>query len=142
MLEEQNGYSSAEYDVVTPTLPGHDIHRRSIFSTGSAPLSSNRRFAKAQAAQLSVPPAMFEDYYALSRLMTAKTLRNLITAGDQEDTRLLRGMGHFHHHFRNSTLRIHDGARHGLPLAQPPGVQRVPAAVAQVDQANLTMSHC
>lgn len=33
MWEEQIGYFSAEYDVVTPTLPGHDNHRRSVFST-------------------------------------------------------------------------------------------------------------
>lgn len=106
---------------------------------------------------------MFEEYYALSRLMTAKTLRNLITAnfsfsvppeilvasrpvllmaGDREDTRLLRGMEHFHHHFRNSTLRIHDGARHGLPLAQPPVFNESLQRWLRWTQANLSMPHC
>jgi pimeloyl-ACP methyl ester carboxylesterase len=83
---------------------------------------------------------MFEDYYALSRSISARTVRNLIyanfsftvpapvrassrpvllMAGDREDARLLRGMESLHSKFPNSTLRIHHGSGHGLPLAQP-----------------------
>jgi pimeloyl-ACP methyl ester carboxylesterase len=112
----------------------------SLVAAGSARLSRNRRFAKAQAAQLSVPSAMFEDYYALSRSISARTVRNLIyanfsftvpapvrassrpvllMAGDREDALLLRGMESLHSKFPNSTLRIHHGSGHGLPLAQP-----------------------
>jgi pimeloyl-ACP methyl ester carboxylesterase len=199
---------SPDFTVLTPVLPGHDTHARSVFSThleaaeavarqvglaeqprpvtvigfslggqtavqlaasypnlvnrlvvvssllqpwggagalglvaaGAAPLSRNRRFAKAQAAELSVPPALFEEYYALSRSISARTVRNLIRAnfsfivpatvrassrpvllmaGDREDARLLRGMESLHTEFPNSTLHIHHGAGHGLPLAGP-----------------------
>ncbi|WP_458779647.1 alpha/beta fold hydrolase [Arthrobacter sp. D3-16] len=150
MWKAQIADFSAEYDVVTPTLPGHDIHRPSVFSThkqaaeavacqvgllehprpvtvvgfslggqtaiqltasypqlvdrlvvvssllrpwrgagalgllaaGSAPLSRNRRFAKAQAAQLSIPPSMVKDYYTF---FNGRGLLHLVPADDRRD---------------------------------------------------------
>lgn len=208
MWAEQVDYFSPGYNVLTPTLPGHDTSRRSVFSThvqaaeavaqqvglleqsrpvtvigfslggqtaiqlaasypqlvhrlvvvssllrpwpgagalsllaaGSAPLSRSRRFASAQAAQLSIPAPMLERYYALSRSMSAKSLRNLIyanfsfsvpaealmasrpvllMAGNREDGRLLRGMERLQPQLPNCFLQVHHGVRHGMPLAQP-----------------------
>lgn len=94
----------------------------------------------AQAAQLSVPEASFDDYYALSRSMSARTLRWLIEAnfsfrvpdsvlasgrpallmaGDREEARLLNGMKNTQTTVRNSAMQIHQGVGHGMPLAQP-----------------------
>ncbi len=110
-----------------------------FLAAASAPLSKSRRFARAQAAQLSVPDVSFEDYYALSRSMSARTLRRLIQAnfsfavpdevlcssrpvllmaGNKEEARLLRGMEDLHSKVRNSSLQVHDGVGHGMPLAQ------------------------
>jgi pimeloyl-ACP methyl ester carboxylesterase len=110
-----------------------------LIAAASAPLSQNRRFARAQAAQLELPTARFEDYYALSKAISASTLRRLIQAnfsfavpekvldstrpvllmaGNKEETRLLRGMEYFQSKFRNSSLQIHEGAGHGMPFAQ------------------------
>lgn len=110
-----------------------------LIAAAAAPLSRNRRFARAQAAQLSVPAARFEDYYALSRSISIPTLRRLIQAnfsfavpdrvldstrpvllmaGNMEATPLLRGMEYFQSKFRNSSLQIHKGVGHGMSLAQ------------------------
>jgi pimeloyl-ACP methyl ester carboxylesterase len=207
MWEAQTAYFSRGYTVLTPTLPGHHLHRQSSFTShadaaeavagevglldlsfvtvigfslggqtaiqlaaaypdhvqrlvvvssllrpwpgagvigliaaATTPLSRSRRFARAQAAQLSIPAARFEDYYALSRSISAPTLRRLIQAnfsfavpgevldstrpvllmaGNKEEPRLLRGMEYFQPKFRNSSLQIHEGVGHGMPLAQP-----------------------
>jgi len=110
-----------------------------FLAAASAPLSKTRRFARVQAAQLSVPEGSFEDYYALSRSMSAPTLRRLIQAnfsfavpdkvlsssrplllmaGNKEPARLLRGMEDLHSKVRNSSLQVHEGVGHGMPLAQ------------------------
>ena len=111
-----------------------------LLAAGSAPLSRSRRFAAAQAAQLGLPGNMFENYYALSRSMSAQTLRHLIQAnfsfsvppevlesprpvllmaGDKEEAGLVRGMEHYSSAFRNCTFQVHAGVGHGMPLAQP-----------------------
>ncbi|WP_458779648.1 alpha/beta fold hydrolase [Arthrobacter sp. D3-16] len=61
----------------------------------------------------------------------------LLLAGEREDPRLLRGMERFHHQFRNSTLRLHEGARHGLPLAQPREFNESLRRVAPIDETGL-----
>lgn len=208
MWADQTAHFSADYSVLTPTLPGHHLHDPSSFSThaeaakevaretgllglsrpvtvigfslggqtatqlaalypdhverlvvvsslmspwpgatvfgvlaaASAPLSRSRCFARVQAAQLAVPAEMFDDYYALSRSISARTLRRLIQAnfsfsvpdevlsspipallmaGDKEETRLVRAMEDVHSKVRNSSLQIHPGVGHGMPLAQP-----------------------
>lgn len=111
-----------------------------LLAAGSAPLSRSRRFAAAQAAQLGIPGNMFENYYALSRSMSAQTLRYLIQAnfsfsvppevlesprpvllmaGDKEKAGLVRGMEHYSAAFRNCTFQVHPGVGHSMPLAQP-----------------------
>jgi len=40
-------------------------------------------------------------------------------AGDKEEARLLNGMKNVHTTLRNSSLQIHNGVGHGMPLAQP-----------------------
>ena len=110
-----------------------------LIAAASAPLSRNRRFARAQAAQLEVPAARFEDYYALSRSISGSTLRGLVQAnfsftvpekvldfprpvllmaGRKEEVRLLRGLEYFQSKFRNSSLQVHEGVGHGMPFAQ------------------------
>lgn len=119
---------------------GRRTRALSLLAAGSAPLSKNRRFARAQAAHLFIPSARFEDYYALSRTMSARTLRHLIQAnfsftvpgavldsarpvlllaGEKEDRRLLRGMEHLQSQFRKSSFQVHAGVGHGMPFAQP-----------------------
>ena len=111
-----------------------------LLAAGSAPLSRSRRFAAAQAAQLGVPEIMFEHYYALSRSMSASTLRHLIQAnfsfsvppevlesprpvllmaGDKEKAGVVRGMERCSANFRNCVFQVHAGVGHGMPLAQP-----------------------
>lgn len=120
--------------------PWHGATALSLLAAGSAPLSRSRRFAGAQAAQLGIPLAMFEDYYALTRSMSAGTLRRLIhadfsfavppavggssrpvllMAGDREEPRLLRGMERHQSEFRNCTFQVHHGVGHGMPFTHP-----------------------
>ena len=112
----------------------------SLLAAASAPLCRNRRFASAQAAQLGIPLTRFEDYYVLSRSISAGTLKRLIhanfsfvvppealgssrpailMAGDKEDTRLLRGLEDHQAKFRNCTLQVHQGVGHGMPFTHP-----------------------
>ncbi|NKX55405.1 alpha/beta fold hydrolase [Arthrobacter mobilis] len=43
----------------------------------------------------------------------------LLVAGGKEERGLLRAMAGLHAHLPGSSLQVHPGVRHGMPLAQP-----------------------
>lgn len=104
------------------------------------PLTRSDRFARAQAAQLSLAADMFEDYVAVSRAMTAATLSGLmranftfrapdavvaarrptfLMAGATEHRLLLGGMSRLSERMPDAEYRVFPDVGHGVSLAQP-----------------------
>ncbi|MCG2620692.1 alpha/beta hydrolase [Arthrobacter sp. I2-34] len=106
----------------------------------AAPLARHRAFARAQARQLSIPDEDFDRYFALSRSLSNRTLKNLLTAnfsfvvpaaflhssrpallvaGSKEQRTLVRCMEKLSRELPDARFATVDGAAHGIPLAEP-----------------------
>jgi pimeloyl-ACP methyl ester carboxylesterase len=106
----------------------------------SAPLARRRWFAKLQARELFIPPAMMDDYIRTSRTMSRTNLlaavggnlqftlpdswshfegRSLVLVGSKE-RRIMRGSAETIHAAQPaSALEVVDGCGHGIPLQRP-----------------------
>lgn len=106
----------------------------------TAPLARRRWFAKLQARELFIPPAMMDDYIRTSRTMSRASLlaavggnlrftlpdgwshferRSLVLVGSEE-RRIMRDSAETIHTTQPaSTLEVVDGCGHGIPLQRP-----------------------
>ena len=112
----------------------------SLGAGASSLLGKSRRFASLQARQLKIPAEQFDSYFALSRVLTATSVRRLILAnlsfrvaavvrdsrrptllmaGRDEPRAVRQGLARLTNSLQNCCLQTHLGASHGLPLQRP-----------------------